>query len=90
MLKILPGKRLITAYNYMINYYYNVKKDKIMAISYNDKILAVDPTNVQALTNQKALTAPMKVKVDDNKTKIKTDTTKQKVSPTKTKVKGKQ
>jgi len=80
----------ITAYNYMINYYYNVKKDKIMAISYNDKILAIDPTNSQALTNQKALTAPMKVKVDDNKTKIKTDTSKEKITPTKTKVKGKQ
>ncbi|MDB5221653.1 MAG: hypothetical protein JWN83_320 [Chitinophagaceae bacterium] len=81
--------QLITAYNYMINYYYNVKKDKAMAITYNDKILAVDPTNAQALANRDALNKQPKVKVDDNKTKMKTDTSKEKVTPTKAKVKDK-
>ena len=81
--------QMISAYNYMINYYYNVKKDKIMAVSYNDKILAIDPTNVQALANDKALKAVQKVKVEDNKTKVKTDTSKEKITPTKTKVKTK-
>ena len=82
-------QQMITAYNYMINYYYNVKKDKITAITFNEKILAIDPTNVQALENQKALTAPIKVKSDDNKTKTKTETTKEKVTQKKAKVKGK-
>lgn len=85
-------QQLITAYNYMINYYYNVKKDKAKAITYNGKILAIDPTNTQALANDKALRsapAKVKVKVEENKTKIKTDTSKQKITPSKTKVKGK-
>ena len=83
-------QQMITAYNYFINYYYNVKKDKATAIAYNDKILLIDPTNVQALANDKALkAAPVKVKVDDSKTKTKTPTTKQKVTATKKKVKGK-
>lgn len=59
--------QLIVAYNYMIAYYYNVKKDKATALSYNDKILAIDPTNAQAIKNKAALTAPVKVKVQDNK-----------------------
>jgi len=70
--------QLIVAYNYMIAYYYNVKKDKATAITYNDKILAIDPTNAQAIKNKAALTAPVKVKVQDNKGMT-----------TKTKVKGK-
>lgn len=73
-------QQLITAYNYMINYHYNVKKDRIAAITFNEKILAIDPANVQALANQKALTAPIKIKTDDNKTKTKTETTKEKVA----------
>ena len=73
-------QQLITAYNYMINYHYNVKKDRIAAITFNEKILAIDPANVQALANQKALTAPIKIKTDDNKTKTKTETTKEKVT----------
>lgn len=59
--------QLIVAYNYMIAYYYNVKKDKATAITYNDKILAIDPTNAQAIANDKALKQPTKVKVQDNK-----------------------
>ena len=73
-------QQLITAYNYMINYHYNVKKDRIAAITFNEKILAIDPSNVQALANQKALTAPIKIKTDDNKTKTKTETNKEKVT----------
>lgn len=79
--------QLITAYNYMIAYYYK-KNDYATALSYNEKILALDPTNAQAIENQKAL-IPNKMKVKDNKQKIKTDTTKEKLTPAKTKVKGK-
>ena len=69
---------------------FNVKKDKAMALSFNDKILAIDPTNTQALANDKALkAAPQKVKVEENKTKIKTDTSKEKITPSKVKVKVK-
>ena len=85
--------QLITAYNYMIAYYYK-KNDYATALSFNEKILALDPTNTQAIENKKALTAALngpkpKVKVDDNKVKAKTDTSKEKVTPTKTKVKQK-
>jgi len=82
--------QLITAYNYMIAYYYK-KNDYATALSYVDKILALDPTNAQALENRKALSSPRKVKTkeDEGKTKIKTETGKQKVTPAKTKVKGK-
>jgi tetratricopeptide (TPR) repeat protein len=84
-------QQLVTAYNYMINYHYNVKKDKAAAISFNDKILAIDPTNAQAVANDVALKAKVKVKVDDNKTKTKTKTeeTKEKVKGTKKKIKKK-
>ena len=84
--------QLITAYNYMIAYYYK-KNDFATALSYVDKILALDPTNAQALENkvalQRAINSPTKVKVKDDKEKIKTDTSKVKVTPTKAKVKGK-
>ena len=79
----------IIGYNYMINYYYNVRKDKDQALLFNEKILAIDPTNQQALDNEKALKQPMKQKIkeDVGKEKTKTDTSKVKVTPTKTKVK---
>ncbi len=85
------GKQLqLGAYNYMINYYYNVKKDKAAAIAANEKILVLDPTNADALTNRLALSAaPQKVKVKDEKEKTKTPDTKTKVTPEKTKVKPK-
>jgi tetratricopeptide (TPR) repeat protein len=85
------GKQLkITGYRYLINYYYNVKKDKETTLSYIEKILAIDPTNEMSLANKAALTAtPVKVKVDADKTKTKTGTTKEKATPTKKKVKGK-
>jgi tetratricopeptide (TPR) repeat protein len=82
--------QLIIAYNYMIAHYYNIKKDKATALTYVDKILAIDPTNQQAIDNKKALSAaPVKVKMDDNKNKTKTPASKEKVTPSKTKVKGK-
>ena len=33
----------------MVAYYYNIKNDKATAIEYNDKILAVDPNDAQAI-----------------------------------------
>jgi tetratricopeptide (TPR) repeat protein len=80
--KVKPD--LISAYNYMVAYYYNIKNDKETAISYINKILAVDPTNAAAFKNLKELTAPPPL----NK-KNKTHTTKEKVTPTKTKAKAK-
>lgn len=53
-------QQMISGYNYMINYYYNVKKDKATALMYVDKILAIDPTNENAIANKKALSAPAK------------------------------
>lgn len=47
----------ITAYKYMLAYYYNVKHDKAAAIEWNDKILALDPNDQQAIQNDKALKA---------------------------------
>jgi tetratricopeptide (TPR) repeat protein len=47
----------ITAYRYMVTYYYNVKRDKQATIEWNKKILVLDPTDAQAIQNEKALTA---------------------------------
>ena len=47
----------ITAYRYMVAYYYNVKHDKQATIEWNKKILVLDPTDAQAIQNEKALTA---------------------------------
>ncbi|MEO7120486.1 MAG: tetratricopeptide repeat protein [Ginsengibacter sp.] len=47
----------ITAYRYMVAYYYNVKHNKDSAIYYNSKILSLDPNDSQAQTNDKALRA---------------------------------
>jgi Flp pilus assembly protein TadD len=47
----------ITAYRYMVAYYYNVKHNKDSAIYYNSKILSLDPGDTQAQTNEKALKA---------------------------------
>lgn len=78
--------QLITAYNYMIAYYYK-KNDYPTALSYVDKILALDPTNTQAIENQKALQNAIKIKTKGDETKVKTETSKEKVTPNKTKVK---
>ena len=76
--KVKPN--LISAYKYMLAYYYNIKHDKVAAIEWNNKILAVDPNDAQAIANDKALNAPQKTK---------TETTKEKTTPNKTKVKTK-
>jgi Flp pilus assembly protein TadD len=47
----------ITAYRYMVAYYYNIKHIKDSAIYYNSKILSLDPNDPQAQTNDKALRA---------------------------------
>ncbi|MEO8962948.1 MAG: tetratricopeptide repeat protein [Ginsengibacter sp.] len=47
--------KLIPALRYMVAYSYNVKHDKDSAILYNDKILAVDPTDPTALKTKEAL-----------------------------------
>ncbi len=80
--------QLITAYNYMIAYYYK-KNDYANALTYVEKILALDPANAQALENRKALLSATKVKTKGDETKIKTPTSKEKITPEKTKVKGK-
>jgi tetratricopeptide (TPR) repeat protein len=46
---------LIPAYRYMVAYYYVNKKDIPTAISYTEKILALDPTDTRAMENKKKL-----------------------------------
>ncbi|MDP4284082.1 MAG: tetratricopeptide repeat protein [Bacteroidota bacterium] len=47
--------KLIPAYRYMLAYHYNIMHDKDSAILFNDKILAVDPTDATALKTKEAL-----------------------------------
>ncbi|MEO8413941.1 MAG: tetratricopeptide repeat protein [Ginsengibacter sp.] len=51
--KVLSNE--ITGYRYMVAYYYNVKHNIDSALHYNSQILVLDPTDQQALTNDKAL-----------------------------------
>lgn len=44
--------QLIGAYKFFIEYYYNVKKDKVKALEYADKALALDPTDTQLIQNR--------------------------------------
>ncbi len=48
----------IIAHRYMLAYNYNIKKDKEAAKAENEKILALDPADEQALANKKAFEAP--------------------------------
>ncbi len=75
--------KLIPAYRYMVAYNYNVKKDKATAVTFNDKILVIDPADATALKTKDALNAP------PVKQKIKTEDSKEKIKPGKTKVKNK-
>ena len=50
--------QVIGSYKYFVAYYANVKKDNAKAIEYCDKILALDPTDADALNNKTALQAP--------------------------------
>ena len=49
---------LIGSYKYFVAYYANVKKDNAKAVEYCDKIIALDPTDNEAVNNRKALLAP--------------------------------
>jgi tetratricopeptide (TPR) repeat protein len=53
--KVKFKNTLITAYGYMAGYNANVKKDFPTAISYLDRILAVDPANADAAKNKEIL-----------------------------------
>ncbi|MGG9971443.1 tetratricopeptide repeat protein [Ferruginibacter sp. SUN002] len=46
---------LIYSYKYMVEYYVNIKKDKATAIAYCDKILLLEPTNTEAISNKAAI-----------------------------------
>ena len=47
--------KLIPAYRFMVAYYYNLKGDAEKALLYNDKILEIEPTDANALTNKTAI-----------------------------------
>lgn len=49
---------LIGSYKYFVAYYANIKKDNAKAVEYCDKIIALDPTDSEAINNKKALLAP--------------------------------
>jgi Flp pilus assembly protein TadD len=48
-------QQLIGSYKYFVPYYINVKHDKQTALDYCDKILALDPTDAQALSNKEVI-----------------------------------
>jgi tetratricopeptide (TPR) repeat protein len=74
---------LIAAYNYMVAYYYNIKSDRDSALSYLDKILAVDPGNETATKNRAAINAAtQRQKTQAEGTKEKTPATKPKTKST--------
>ena len=50
--------QVIGSYKYFVAYYANIKKDNAKAIQYCDKILALDPTDADAINNKTALQAP--------------------------------
>lgn len=49
---------LIGSYKYFVAYYANVKKDNAKAVEYCDKIIALDPTDTEAVSNRKAILTP--------------------------------
>jgi hypothetical protein len=52
--------QLITSYRYFASYDANIKKDKVSAVSYLDKILSLDPTDAEANANKAILTSAPK------------------------------
>jgi tetratricopeptide (TPR) repeat protein len=52
--------QLMTSYRYFASYNANIKKDKVVAVSYLDKILSIDPTDAEANANKAILTAAPK------------------------------
>ncbi|CAN5359267.1 tetratricopeptide repeat protein [soil metagenome] len=73
---------LLTAYRYMVAYYYN-KNDRETALAYTNKILAIEPNDQQALTNRTLLMAPAP------KASVKSKTPTKPVTKAKVKIKGK-
>lgn len=59
--------KLIPAYTYLLAYYYNIVKDTPKAMEYNEKILALDPENAQALQLKEALGPKKEKPATDNK-----------------------
>jgi TolA-binding protein len=53
--------QLIGAYQYFVEYYINVKKDKETALAYCDKILSLDPGNAETIRNRDII-SKMKLK----------------------------
>ena len=51
---------LMPAYLYMVAYFYNVQKNVDSAYFYNNKILEIDPANVNATKNKAAFEAYLK------------------------------
>ena len=50
--KIKIKDQLTGAYTFMMQYYYNVKRDQATAVSYADKALALDPADAQLIKNK--------------------------------------
>jgi tetratricopeptide (TPR) repeat protein len=74
------GKQLqITGLKYMVNYNYNVKKDKAATLAVIERILALDPNDETAKANQAAL----------NAAPVRTTTPAKKTTPAKTTSKAK-
>ncbi|MEP6583827.1 MAG: tetratricopeptide repeat protein [Ginsengibacter sp.] len=87
---------IIPSYRYMVANSYNVQKDKVAAMQFNDKILGIDPADATAIKTKEALmgaNVKQKTKTDSDNTtekeKIKTGDSKEKIKPGKTKVKPK-
>ena len=47
--------QLIGSYKYFVAYYANIKKDKATAIAYCDSVLAIDPTDTEAINNKEVI-----------------------------------
>jgi tetratricopeptide (TPR) repeat protein len=58
--------QLIGVYQYFVEYYINIKKDKDTALAYCDKILALDPTNAETIKNRDII-SKLKVKTAADK-----------------------
>ncbi len=52
--------QLITSYRYFASYEANIKKDKVNAVLYLDKILSLDPADAEAASNKSILSAAPK------------------------------
>lgn len=62
--------QLITSYRYFASYDANIKKDKVSAVGYLDKILSLDPADAEANANKAILTAAPKSATQKPKTAV--------------------